>query len=127
MRPCVLPVTSISPLFLSRNREKEIAAADVERAFDNYDTQKKGVLGQKELDCVLDDLGYSAAEKQDVFFALDIDGDGTVSREEFCVNTSQTAAEKEFYRRLFGYLRSQRGEDNFSDPWPGEVGSLEES
>lgn len=85
---------------------------------------KTGQLRFEQLDCVLNDLGYSAAEKQDVLFALDINGDGAISREEFCTNTSQAASETEFYRRLFRYLRSQKDTEDFSDPWPGEVGVL---
>jgi len=102
----------------------DLTAAELGEAFDTYDSQKTGHLRPGELDCVLEALSFSAAEKQDVVFALDIDGDGTISREEFCTITSQTASETEFYRRLFGYLRSRRKKQDFNDPWPGKVGSL---
>jgi len=57
---------------------------------------------------VLADLGYEGEEKEQVIAILDFDGDGTVSREEFCTNMSQTDAENAFFVRLSRYLETRQ-------------------
>jgi len=90
----------------------DINTKKIQRSFDEIDTAKAGKLGLWELEQVLDDLGYAtASDKNDAFAELDFDGDGTVTREEFCNYIRCTDAENkvhsEFTRRFSLYLQKQ--------------------
>lgn len=51
--------------------------------FIQLDTNCDGALSQGELMAGLSDQGYTAREIEKLFFSMDIDGDGLVTREEF--------------------------------------------
>ena len=111
-------------------RAEKIDRKEMQRAFNKMDPQGKGTLGLKEVDGVLDEMGYSELEKVCVLDTLDFNGDGVVTQEEFfracheegavCAVESITLKKDdvdekeimfEFYRRLSLYMRKKKLRD----------------
>ena len=101
----------------------DIELVELQRAFRSIDSMKTGKLGLREVDSVLDDLGYDEMEKVCVLDTLDFDGDGTVTEDEFfraCKGEGESCIVKnaplqreqeimsDFYQRLIEYRRKQK-------------------
>lgn len=57
------------------------------KLFQQYDTEKKGVLTYKEFKAAFDTVGYSSSECRKMFDACDIDGSGKIRYTEFLAAT----------------------------------------
>ena len=105
--------------------DSDILSLELKRAFSNMDAGKTGKLEVDDIGKVLGDLGYTLDEASCVIQTLDVDGDGSVSKDEFlracesetvCVTRAPSGKDLndkaiicEFYQRLVSYRRKQKG------------------
>lgn len=82
-RPPPTRLAAARPLSARASPEKGFGKNELYHAFDTIDTERKGVIGEHELQLLLELLGISYTQVQFMLLLskLDVDGSGTVDRE----------------------------------------------
>mmetsp|Transcript_1112 Transcript_1112/g.1701 ORF Transcript_1112/g.1701 Transcript_1112/m.1701 type:complete len:150 (+) Transcript_1112:88-537(+) len=80
--------------------EEEIA--DYRESFDNFDKDRSGEIDEVELGTVMRSLGFSPTDEQlhDMMLKVDLDGNGSISFEEFVTMMKKCEVETDFDREI---------------------------